>query len=474
MGSKAYGANMSPTLFLFFQTPAMADGEDTAVECSQDSLEENDEQAAAAPMPIGTLSGLNICDGDDDWYVLTPAVGEVLSVQAWFSHADGDIDLKLFDTDGNNLESSASVSDNEQLDHYAASQQDVYLKVSLYVASESAPMENSYSLDVSSAAPPECTLDPHDPNEEQAMASTITLGHHVDLSVCEYDTDWYVLELQEAEQLSAELNFSNGEGDIDMSLYDAAGNKLISSATSNDGEQLEYIAEEQGEYKIQVRLYSDAGESYGNSYSMALSSSQFAPCQKDQYAPNASAEEAAELPPGSYDLSVCYASQSDYFSMELAGGETVNVQAEFSTEDGDLDISLEDGEGWSLASSSTSGGTEYFSYMAETDGTAYVVVDLFSDAGEIGVDYSLSIWMGEEDTAEPVSEPSAEPSAEPSGEEPDPNTEPGGDRGESGKASCSSLGFSGSIFPLSGLLVLMAMGGRRRAHRRSGRRQNAT
>lgn len=69
-----------------------------------------DSQSAPLALAPGSLVA-RICDGDSDYYL----VEDGATVTITFSHSDGDLDMASYDTEGNRVDSSESVSDQEQL-----------------------------------------------------------------------------------------------------------------------------------------------------------------------------------------------------------------------------------------------------------------------------------------------------------------------------------------------------------------------
>lgn len=65
-----------------------------------DTLEDNDSQAAAKPAPAGVTKGLFACKGDEDWWEVTVPKGKVLRVGIEFANAAGDLDLVVYDSAG--------------------------------------------------------------------------------------------------------------------------------------------------------------------------------------------------------------------------------------------------------------------------------------------------------------------------------------------------------------------------------------
>ena len=78
-----------------------------------DSFEQNDDCVNAAALGAGATTGLITFQGDDDYYRVTVPAGNILTVDALFTHVSGtgDIDMELFDdvgVCGNQVDASAS------------------------------------------------------------------------------------------------------------------------------------------------------------------------------------------------------------------------------------------------------------------------------------------------------------------------------------------------------------------------------
>lgn len=79
-----------------------------------DAFEPNDDRANAAVVTVGTHDA-ELCGNNDpaDWFAIEVASSGVLKVEAGFTHADGDIDIALFDASGSKLSSSAGTDNTE-------------------------------------------------------------------------------------------------------------------------------------------------------------------------------------------------------------------------------------------------------------------------------------------------------------------------------------------------------------------------
>lgn len=426
---------------------------------TDDSFEDNDSFEQAVLFPGPSESGLWVCYADEDWYQIQGTAGELLTIDATFAHADGDIDLKLYDaTDGeNDIAFSVSVSDNEQITHLAETTGPYFLKVLYYSAS--AEGSNTYDLSVASGSPPECDSDSFESNDTMSTAANLSSG--ADLQVCEFDDDWFTTSLNTAEQIEVTFTFDTDDGYLSATLYDADEESLASTSYVEEGVYaLEYLSVVGEQVFLKVAQSSDTDDTYGLAYDMDVVREQLSPCSEDQYSSNTEFESAAGLSIGTHDLVAC---QNEYFSFTVPANRGVTITADFELEDGDLDMTLY-GPGEDYLTSATSlQAPEVMQYNTTEETDMVLAIRLYSDGGDLGISYNLSIDVGEPVETEPSSEPSGEPSGEPTSE---PTTEPSGD--PSGEASdeaieepkeesggCSTLGSAGDVTPFFVLLALL-------------------
>jgi hypothetical protein len=127
-----------------------------------DALEDNDTCATATSMCDGTTPGLFVSKCDDDYYSVTVNDGTTLAVDILFAHANGDLDLFLYDAAGcaldegvsghncaNSIVCGFSVTDNESIVYANTSgaAQDLIIKVNVWPATASNC--NNYALVIS-------------------------------------------------------------------------------------------------------------------------------------------------------------------------------------------------------------------------------------------------------------------------------------------------------------------------------------
>ena len=368
------------------------DDDATGPTCVDDGFEENDSVTTASALSAGLTSGLTICDGDFDYYSITLAEGEILSVDALFADADGDIDIALLDVSGSQVASSTSTTDDETLGPYSAPVAGTYtIEVELYADAGVNP-GNTYELDIA-VLPAPCLDDSYEDNDSASAGSVVGSGLTSGLVICPADDDYYLIDLAVGETLTMTTLFTDAEGDIDIELTDPNGTFVDSSAsTSNDETVGPYIASIPGTYVLSVTLFTDSGSTPGNSYDLDVDVLP-APCLDDAYEDNDTTLTAAPLGAGLYPgLGACDA-DPDYYAITLGAGDELSVDALFSDAEGDIDIELFDTTGNSVAFSMSGSDNESIGPItASVGGTYLLLVDLYSDDGVIpGNDYDLDI-----------------------------------------------------------------------------------
>jgi subtilase family serine protease len=154
--------------------------------CIEDSFEPSDFPPLFAPtITTGDYLNLQICPFNLDWYTVDLDAGETLTVTASFVNADGDLDLRLYDTSNTTvpLIKAFETLDGEQLTYTADTAGAFYVRVNGLAGAT-----NAYSLtvDIAGEAPAEvlgCTDD--DASNYNANATT-------DDGSCTYAVDFAV------------------------------------------------------------------------------------------------------------------------------------------------------------------------------------------------------------------------------------------------------------------------------------------
>jgi len=110
--------------------------------CEADQFEPNNTRDEAAAVMDGSYDGLSACSGEEDWYWMRPGTG-TLHASIYFTHADGDLDMKLYDSQGEQLTVSQGTGDSETVELEVAEEADYFILVYGYNGAE-----NSYDLNL--------------------------------------------------------------------------------------------------------------------------------------------------------------------------------------------------------------------------------------------------------------------------------------------------------------------------------------
>jgi len=250
----------------------MDDDDSGGEPCIDDALEENDEEVDASVI-TPPVADLVACPSDDDWYELTVAEG-TWTLSITFTHANGDIDATLWGPDGS-IGSGISSTDNEEFEWTVPAGGQTYtLEVRYYEGGDDADDPgNVYGIELAETVPPTC--DPDDgfeENDDEASAAVITAGNHTGLNVCEFDADWYSIDLAEGDEITIEVLFIDEAGDIDIEFIDPAGDEVDSGSSMDDNEVLDPFTVPvggAGVHLLLVELYSD-DDTVGTTYDMNI------------------------------------------------------------------------------------------------------------------------------------------------------------------------------------------------------------
>lgn len=237
----------------------------TAPPPADDQYEENDDIASAmnklALTEDTTLVGVQL---DDDWYKINVQPGfERVVANLIFTHANGDLDLELYDSNQSQIGlPSKSSTDNERIAVDVITNGDYYLRVYNYAGSSTG---NSYTLVWD--APSD---DLYEPNND--LLSARELLENTNISAIQLDFDWYrITGVTPGQNLHVELTFNNNLGDLDLVLYNSTGVEVANSLGITDIEIIDYIATSPNDYF--VRVESGNNIATGNTYGLIWTSS---------------------------------------------------------------------------------------------------------------------------------------------------------------------------------------------------------
>ena len=356
--------------------------------CVDDELEENDTLQSARPIGAGIHQDLMICANDPDYYSIQLCEGGSLTADLSFLHAEGDLDLQLWEGETLLLR-SAGYEDGESLRFSAEHLSELQLQVLGHRG-----VENRYDLDIQiqgcqctrdSECPDAqiceaglceiCISDLEEPNNDLSSAELLSPGSSGLRRLCPNEEDWYMIPVCAGGELRAEMSFLHAEGDLELTLQDSEGLRLAWAMSSSDDELITYTAEQ--DTWAALRVFQVVGDS--NSYTLDLSIQGCAQdCVDDLREPDNSPEEASLLEGALPWQSIC--EDNDWYRIEVCAGSPLNLHMEFVDDDGDLDLELQDAEGNRLERSTGVGDLEEIRYTPEELGVLYLKVYGYSEA----------------------------------------------------------------------------------------------
>ena len=233
-----------------------------------DALEPNDVLSEATPLEPGSVRDLSICAGGDlDVFTVEVEAGDVLIVALTFVHAQGDLDVGLYDPTGERLLAQAtSTTDDETLVYQQFEAAGAYV-VAVAGYQEAA---NTYQLDIEVERDFVCHPDASEPSDSPAQAPVLAPDTVLtDHTACLGDNDYYRVELEPGDALSVTLGSSLPEADLDLLIIDPQARTIL-DASQNPGsaESVSVVATERGGYIVKVFASEGAVGPYGLSVSV--------------------------------------------------------------------------------------------------------------------------------------------------------------------------------------------------------------
>jgi len=323
--------------------------------CTDDSYEENDDQAGAAALALGTHE-LFLCSaegGEQDWFAIALLAGQAIVVTADFVNADLDIDMGLFDAAGVMLEYSAGSSDQEQLEYAAAADETVFLGLEGYL-----PGQAPYTLTIATV---DCV------DDDGCGDGEVCADHVCIVPGCLADGDCPL-----------------GQVCVDFGC--------VATNCAADADCAEYgmVCDLTAGWCVECNTVADCADETaftcdGNRCVLQ--------CVEDAYEPNDTRETAAAFPAlAATDLTLCGERENDWYEVEVQPGWRYQISVLFTHADGDIDIYLLDAAGTTVASGVSSDDDELIDYYTDEDeaGTYTLRVYLYS-SGIYTQTYDLSI-----------------------------------------------------------------------------------
>ena len=204
---------------------------------------------------------------DQDWFKFTlPEQGQVGNqVAIAFNNADGDLDLQLYNADGNILRESAGAGNQEVIDLNGLSAGDYLVKVLGYKDA----LNPVYDLEITAPIPKvsaqNTTIEADQYEENQTFETAKDFLNRKQVGILEQnfavsgltlhktdDQDFFQFKAAKTETLNLAVDFNQDLGDVDLEIYDNTQTLVAASKTSNSQEQVSFKAEKDQTYYVKV------------------------------------------------------------------------------------------------------------------------------------------------------------------------------------------------------------------------------
>ena len=296
---------------------------------------------------------------DDDWFEITIEDDNAgLDVDVTFTHADGDIDVEVYDSLGSIIIRSESQTDNEFINYNAPLPAGTY-QIRVYGAN----LGNEYDL---------YWLDRHEdvfePNDTRDAAYDLSENGQLYISAIgvptQGDDDWYQITADAASTLIAvQIDFVNANGNIDLELYDASGSVLADSTSSLDSEYVQ-VAVGVGTYYIRV-----FGDDLYNDYDLIWNAA-----EDDAFEDNDVFGDAWDL---TLDAGIEQAGiqfDDDWYIVETQPGEVrLLIDLTFTDSEGNIDFEIYDASNGLLVTVDSDDDNESITYGSDPLGATYYI-----------------------------------------------------------------------------------------------------
>lgn len=224
--------------------------------------------------------------------------------------------------------------------------------------------------------PPTCLNDVFDEeadNGSPARATPIESDQLDDLALCPGDEDWYAIDVEAGTIVTFDARFRHVEGDVELQLFLEDGRTLVASgrsATDNERIRVELGTDR----SLRLRVFLARPVPAAVPYRLLLTAEDGEVCVDDELEPNDGRAEATDID-GAVDGRVCPADPDWFRISNVPAGSVVDVDLDFITNLGDLDLDVfRPNEPEPLISSENRNQTESISFPAPFGGDFFVRV----------------------------------------------------------------------------------------------------
>jgi Cys-rich repeat protein len=319
-------------------------------------MEANPDNDTASAQPISLdgapLAG-RICVDDQDHYKFDVGIASTLVVNVEFTHADGDLDIRLLDAAGAVVTSSLSVTDNETIIRDVEPGR-YYIRVEGWQSAE-----NTYTV---SASLQGCS--PDDDFEDNGSVETAApVGPQTFNAVrCPGDDDYFSIRVLDGDSVSVSLTPTGGA--LSASLVNSAGDEIATDmAGAGLQRNLSASVLPAGTYALRVTGTEPSRIEY--TVTLGLTNTTPRTCYDDGAEPNQSTEagflvDDTGFADGAMDVGalVLCSGNDDYYQVDLPQGKIVTLSTDFDSGSSNIDLSLLEDRGGSTFSDRTLASAE--------------------------------------------------------------------------------------------------------------------
>ncbi len=203
---------------------------------------DNDTRPTATPVdPDGQMEDLILCPGTRDTYSFEVNAGSEIVGEIFFTHNEGDLDLRLYRSNGSLISTGQTQTDNERVTYITSTSGTYYLEVRGKHDGDGAGYDLSVRLDGGGA----CTDDAYDllGNDDVYAAQQLGAENQTfnNLVICDGDPDWYKFTLLAHKLFVATLSISvDSPVDVTLRLTDQWATNTLDELTVNTSQDIRF------------------------------------------------------------------------------------------------------------------------------------------------------------------------------------------------------------------------------------------
>jgi hypothetical protein len=398
----SYAGQTSPGYLLEFNLPV-------AFTTTGDRLETsgNSNNFGTTPTSLGTVAGfkrendLSIhTPTDQDWFsfTITGQTNNNHYIAIDFNNTQGNLDLALYDNQGRLITYEANNSDGEYISLWGLPQGAYRAAVYSWLG-----QTNEYDLIINAPGTTSgIQSDSFESNNTRSAAKTLkNFGWSSESGYKEWnnlsihtasDEDWFSFDLKQtgAEGHFVGIALDNIQGDLDIELYNSAGNKIGESKGTRNFESISLAGRGTGTYFVRVLGFNGA---VNPNYFLVVNTP-----GDDIFEANNTRAVAKDLsnlrtsPLKTWQNLSITAGDNDWFKFNLPSRGTANdfVSVTFNHSLGDVDLELYNSSGTRILSSAGTSNSERISLEGQTSGDYFVRVLGYNNATNPNYDLTIS------------------------------------------------------------------------------------